>query len=665
MFFILAAAAAVFAAEVKSPAVLLQQGIYAEETEGNLEKAMEIYSQIRSDYNDVERVTAIATYQLGLCNLKKDKKQEAIKLFQEVVNYYPEQKVAAKKAQQQLDKLGFIKDADKNIFEILDVEACAFIGSKYGEACAEAGMRKLYSTSHIYVVNKDFAIRTGGMGYAMNWTDKPITGKYRLSGTTSPNQKLYDSMNSLIDVEIVPDANRSNFYNIYWTPKEPLQPGGFFSYGWETDGSKALAKTEQGYQLKMNNHFGDHCFETFFLAVPEGMHIVKKSEEYTGKKTLDGWDIYWWKKEVPENTDHTVNIYLTRPIELVQEIHYDIEPNGLMHYYMPNHIKNNGTEPIPYNQFRNSDFVNLAKIIDGNNRSVEFIATHEGNHYRYKVTFNPPIKPGEELSYTMYGTMTGLISPIPDMKDAYQYYMKHHPGSNKPTMRIETYLLPKGAEVISTVPPNMKRTEKNGRIELGVEEVIPAGGSITTSFQYKLTGAINVSPLDMNKIVQKAVLTISTCAETDPRVAESLKSLKGLDQNLVVSEIVKYLDDPMATVRRSAIYILWQGGFESIAPAEEKLLRLCKHEENFTRGMAAITLGAAKVSSSFETLKDMTLNDKDGYVRRCAAYALGLCGDKAALPTLQKALDDTDSMVKSNAQAAITMLTKLNDPNSK
>ncbi len=77
--------------------------------------------------------------------------------------------------------------------------------------------------------------------------------------------------------------------------------------------------------------------------------------------------------------------------------------------------------------------------------------------------------------------------------------------------------------------------------------------------------------------------------------------------------------------------------------------------------MSAITLGEGKVSSSFETLTDMTLHDNDGYARRCAAYALGLYGDKKAIGVLEKALEDKDPMVKSNAQAAITMLTESKD----
>jgi len=96
----------------KSSAILLQEGIYAEEAEGNLDKAMGIYSQIREKYNDVERVSARATYQLGLCNLKKGDNKKAAELFEEVVGYYPQQTVMVKMAQEQLNKLGVKKTAE-------------------------------------------------------------------------------------------------------------------------------------------------------------------------------------------------------------------------------------------------------------------------------------------------------------------------------------------------------------------------------------------------------------------------------------------------------------------------------------------------------------------------------------------------------------------------
>jgi hypothetical protein len=64
--------------------------------------------------------------------------------------------------------------------------------------------------------------------------------------------------------------------------------------------------------------------------------------------------------------------------------------------------------------------------------------------------------------------------------------MKHHPAAGRPTQRVETYLLPAGAELISTTPEDMERREKDGRIELHVEKLIPPGDNITTSFRYRM-----------------------------------------------------------------------------------------------------------------------------------------------------------------------------------
>lgn len=286
LFVLLALGKVAIAQEVKSPAVLLQEGIYAEETEGNLDKAMEIYGQIREKYNDVERVAARATYQLGLCNLKKGDNKKAAELFEEVVSYYPQQTTVVQMAQQQLDELG-----------------------------------------------------------------------------------------------------------------------------------------------------------------------------------------------------------IKNPAQFTQEMHNEIEPNGLIHFKMPIKITNNGTGPITNTQFMNSDFVNLQKMVDSNNKPVEFTTAHRDRNYHYNITFDPPIMPGEELTYTSYGTITGLVNIVPTTKDTWRYYMNHSPSTGVPTLRIETYLLPEGAELISTTPPDMEIAEKDGRIKLHVEKIIPAGGSLTTSFQYRITGA--------------------------------------------------------------------------------------------------------------------------------------------------------------------------------
>ncbi|KKM85810.1 hypothetical protein LCGC14_1285350, partial [marine sediment metagenome] len=168
----------------------------------------------------------------------------------------------------------------------------------------------------------------------------------------------------------------------------------------------------------------------------------------------------------------------------------------------------------------------------------------------------------------------------------------------------------------------------------------------------RITGA------ELAGFVKEAVLTISTCGETDPRVKPTLASLSGLAEPAVVEAVAKFLGSDKNTVRRSAIYILWKADFASIAPAVGGLTKLCKHTEDFTRGMAALTLGGRKIDGSFRTLSDMTLKDKSPYARRCGAYALGLLGRADARGVLKKALTDKDQFVRNNAEAALTMLDK-------
>ncbi|MBI5384177.1 MAG: protein kinase [Verrucomicrobia bacterium] len=163
-------------------------------------------------------------------------------------------------------------------------------------------------------------------------------------------------------------------------------------------------------------------------------------------------------------------------------------------------------------------------------------------------------------------------------------------------------------------------------------------------------------PAGVPATVGRAVQTISRCVEGDSRVDQALNSLRGLDQTAVVSALAPQLDSSTDTVRRSAIYILWKGGFGNIEPAAARLQALLDHHEMTTRGMAALALGQNKVAASYEALAAMAEKDSSGYARRCAAYALGLLGDTRAEEVLKRVLEDLDPLVKANASAALDML---------
>ncbi len=407
----------------------------------------------------------------------------------------------------------------------------------------------------------------------------------------------------------------------------------------------------------LTRHFDDHVL----YEMNGGFFKPKNGKIFYGGNGL----LFWFEgDEILQMVIHPKEVKADVQVDIksvpyTQEMFNDIQPDGTSLFKTTIRQINQSDKEITSTGFINSDFVHVTDMSDAKGRPIKFTSTHEEDIYRYEVTFNEPVLPGEVMERTSEGTMEGLVKPVPASKDTFQYSMTHWPATNRPTRRVETYLLPAGAELVSTTPEDMQRRTKDERTELHVEKMIPAGGSITTAFQYRLTGG-----KELDKIVEQTVMTISTCAETDPRVEQSLKSLQGLDENAVVKKLVKFLDSDKNTVRRSAIYILWKGNFESIEPAVLHLQNLCSHEEEYTRGMAALALGTRKVEPAFDTLCNMTLNDSSAYARRCAAYALGLMGNPRAKDVLEKALKDSDFNVRNNAEAALTMLSQVEKPKS-
>ena len=62
-------------AQAKPANVLMQEGLYAEEVEGNLDAAIEFYQKTVQQAARVEKTAARATYRIGMCYLKKGEKK--------------------------------------------------------------------------------------------------------------------------------------------------------------------------------------------------------------------------------------------------------------------------------------------------------------------------------------------------------------------------------------------------------------------------------------------------------------------------------------------------------------------------------------------------------------------------------------------------------------
>ncbi|HEV7925207.1 MAG TPA: tetratricopeptide repeat protein [Verrucomicrobiae bacterium] len=79
------------AVRAESPSDTLEQGIYSEETKGDLEAAMQLYQKVIAQAKADLASAAQAQYHLGVCYYKKDDFTDANAAFESVVKDYPDQ----------------------------------------------------------------------------------------------------------------------------------------------------------------------------------------------------------------------------------------------------------------------------------------------------------------------------------------------------------------------------------------------------------------------------------------------------------------------------------------------------------------------------------------------------------------------------------------------
>lgn len=89
-------------AQAATPGETLEQAIYAEETVGNLDEAIQLYEQVVAQGQDARRAAAQAQYRLGLCFQKQQKSDQALAAFRAVVENFKDQTEWVAKAQEHL-----------------------------------------------------------------------------------------------------------------------------------------------------------------------------------------------------------------------------------------------------------------------------------------------------------------------------------------------------------------------------------------------------------------------------------------------------------------------------------------------------------------------------------------------------------------------------------
>ncbi|MFZ0034456.1 MAG: sugar-binding protein [Sedimentisphaerales bacterium] len=100
------------AAEAKPASVMLREGLYAEEVEGNIDAAIKIYEQIVQDKSASRDNVAQALYRQGMCYTKKKDDAGARTVFGKLVAEYSDQTEIIEKVKPLLDDLVYFDPAD-------------------------------------------------------------------------------------------------------------------------------------------------------------------------------------------------------------------------------------------------------------------------------------------------------------------------------------------------------------------------------------------------------------------------------------------------------------------------------------------------------------------------------------------------------------------------
>ena len=159
--FLLVVAMFIPVAYAKPAAVLLQEGLYAEEVDGNPSAAVKIYQQIIADESAQKTQKAQATYRLGNCYLKLKDEQQAKATFQTLLAQYGDQTQLVEKVKPLLDELSNADPA-----ALMPAETLVYVELGSPGRQIETILNMLKGTPF----ENPLAAMGGGMGQSKGWS---------------------------------------------------------------------------------------------------------------------------------------------------------------------------------------------------------------------------------------------------------------------------------------------------------------------------------------------------------------------------------------------------------------------------------------------------------------------------------------------------------------
>ncbi|MES2568819.1 MAG: tetratricopeptide repeat protein, partial [Verrucomicrobiota bacterium] len=122
----------------ESPRILLQQGLFEEEANRDLDKASLAYSMLVSEYDALRNLAATALFRLAEIRSKQGNKPEAIALHQRLVTEFPSQERLVALSRERLAFLGGALPVQESVKEAITSEENAELVRIIGRAEVKA-----------------------------------------------------------------------------------------------------------------------------------------------------------------------------------------------------------------------------------------------------------------------------------------------------------------------------------------------------------------------------------------------------------------------------------------------------------------------------------------------------------------------------------------------
>jgi carboxyl-terminal processing protease len=166
-------------ARAASAAELLEQGIYLEETKGELKAASEAYRQIVDDPNATRSLIAQAQLRLGLCQLKLGDKPQAISALERLTAEFPDKEkllaIVGESMPQLLDEMlkqieqSYIQEIDRG--ELMETALRAIIGKLDGGGILRTNDMAFLDANEVGRLNENIEQKLAGIGAALKMDD--------------------------------------------------------------------------------------------------------------------------------------------------------------------------------------------------------------------------------------------------------------------------------------------------------------------------------------------------------------------------------------------------------------------------------------------------------------------------------------------------------------